>query len=101
MAAKAKTKADLDLPEDILDPEVAYYDSLYPSRNTPATQAEIRRAYAMDIAAELTVYGQTDKMVPLAADIEAYLKEGKVPGRGVREATALVTAMDDKGKIIR
>lgn len=101
-AAKPKTKADLDLPEDILDPQVAYFDALYPNRDKPATREEIRRAYSMFLVLELAPWipvGQ-DKVVPLAADIEAYLKEGRVPGKGTDSAVT-IHAVTDKGEILR
>lgn len=101
-AAKPKTKEDTDLPEDIMDPEVAYYDALWPSRNTRDGKAEVRRAYAMDIASDIVcVLGGRDNIVTLAADIEAYLREGKVPGRGTKDAAVLVHAVTDKGEILR
>lgn len=97
-AAKPKSKQDTDLPEDIMDPEVAYFDSLWPSRCSKDGKEEVRRAYAMYIAAEM-VMPAPDKVVPLAADIEAYLRDGRVPGRG--EVSAMFTLHDDKGSVIR
>lgn len=78
----AATDTSRDLPEDLMDPEMAYYDTLWPDR--VAREDEIRRAYAMNLALEAAPY---DKAVALAGDITAFLKHGPRGGNVVEVHT--------------